>query len=309
MNETRLAKLARPLIVLATLIWGSTFVIMKNTLETVPTFYLLAFRFTAGAVILGVVFWRKLRLLDRSYLVSGAVMGSFLFAAYTTQTLGLSMTTPGKNAFLTAVYCVIVPFLYWMISHRPPDRYHVAAAFLCITGVGLVSLSSDLTLNLGDGLTLVSGLVYACHIIAVARNAQGKDIFLLTAVQFAVTAAWSWVFALLFEDFPTAITPGAMGSLVYLAVAATAGALLFQNVGQKYTPPATAAVLLALEAPFGVAFSVLTGSERLTGPMVMGFLLIFVAILCSETKFSFLRRKAGEESNPEPCQGGDDGGL
>ena len=290
MNETTLQKLARPLIVLATLIWGSTFVIMKNTLDTVPTFYLLAFRFTAGAVILGLVFWKKWKLMNRGYLVSGVVMGSFLFAAYSTQTFGLMGTTPGKNAFLTAVYCVVVPFLYWIVSRQAPDKFNVAAAFLCITGVGLVSLSADFTVNRGDVLTLVSGVIYACHIVAVAKNAQGKDIFLLTTVQFAVTAVWAWGFALVFEDFPLTMTGGAAGSLVYLAVAATAGALLFQNVGQKYTPPATAAVLLALEAPFGVGFSVLTGSESLTGPMVMGFVLIFVAILCSETKFSFLRR-------------------
>lgn len=295
MNESVLKKLARPLIVLATVIWGSTFVIMKNTLDTVPTFYLLAFRFTVGAVILAAVFWRRLRLLDRRYLTAGAVMGTLLFAAYSAQTFGLALTTPGKNAFLTAVYCVIVPFLYWVVSHQRPDRYNVAAALLCIAGVGLVSLSAEFSVNWGDVLTLVSGFAYACHIIAVAKNAQGKDIFLLTAVQFAVTAAWAWAAALLFEDFPAGITAGAAWSLVYLAVCATAGALLFQNVGQKYTPPATAAVLLALEAPFGVFFSVLAGREKLTVSMGLGFALIFVSILCSETKFAFLRRKAPGE--------------
>ncbi len=289
MKESVLAKLARPLIVLATLIWGSTFVIMKSTLDTVPTFYLLAFRFTAGAAILALAFWKKWKLMDKGYLVGGAVMGTFLFMAYSTQTFGLMGTTPGKNAFLTAVYCVIVPFLYWIVSHKAPDKFNVAAALLCITGVGLVSLSAESSMNLGDVLTLVSGFLYACHIVAVAKNAQGKDIFLLTTIQFAVTAAWAWVFALIFEEFPRAVTGGAMASLIYLAVAATAGALLFQNVGQKYTSPATAAVLLALEAPFGVAFSVLAGGDKLTAPMVIGFVLIFAAILCSETKFAFLR--------------------
>lgn len=291
MNEAALKKIARPLIVLATLIWGSTFVIMKNTLDSVPTFYLLAFRFTVAAVILGVVFWKKWKLLDKGYLIGGAVMGTFLFAAYSVQTFGLALTTPGKNAFLTAVYCVIVPFLYWMVTKRAPDKYNVAAAFLCITGVGLVSLSGGLSINFGDVLTLIGGLVYACHIIAVSKSSQGKDVFLLTTVQFAVTAAWAWIFALVFEQFPTAVSGGAIGGLLYLAIAATAGALLFQNVGQKYTPPSTAAVLLALEAPFGVAFSIFTGSESLTGAMVIGFVLIFTAIICSETKFEFLRKR------------------
>ncbi len=290
MNENTLKKIASPLIILATIIWGSTFVIMKNTLDSVPTFYLLAFRFTTAAVILGLIFWKKWKLLDKGYLIGGTVMGVFLFAAYSVQTFGLNMTTPGKNAFLTAVYCVIVPFLYWMITRRAPDKYNLAAALLCITGVGLVSLSGGLSINFGDVLTLIGGFIYACHIVAVAKFAQGKDVFLLTTIQFAVTAILAWGGALLFEQFPTNVSGSAMGGLLYLAVAATAGALLFQNVGQKYTAPATAAVLLALEAPFGVAFSILAGSETLTGAMSVGFVLIFLAIICSETKFAFLRR-------------------
>lgn len=291
MNELVLAKLARPLILLATLIWGSTFVIMKNTLDQVPTFFLLAVRFSVAAVILGTVFWKKWRLMKPGYLLGGAVMGTFLFAAYSFQTFGLEGTTPGKNAFLTAVYCVIVPFLYWIITRRAPDRYNIAAAILCVTGVGLVSLSTAFTITFGDILTLMGGFVYACHIIAVARFSQEKDVFLLTTVQFAVTAVWAWICALLFAPLPTSLNGDALGSLLYLAIAATAGALLFQNVGQKYTPPATAAVLLALEAPFGAAFSVVFGRERLSGPMVVGFVLIFFAILCSETKLAFLKRK------------------
>lgn len=290
MNEAVFKKLARPLIVLATIIWGSSFVVMKGALDSVPTFYLLAFRFTTAAVLLGLVFWKKWKMVDKSYLAGGGVMGVLLFAAYSVQTFGLNLTTPGKNAFLTAVYCVIVPFLYWIVSKRGPDRYNVAAALVCITGVGLVSLGGATSINLGDVLTLIGGFVYACHIIAVARTSQGKDVFLLTTIQFAVTAALAWVCALLFEPFPVDIG-GAAGSLAYLAIAATAGALLFQNVGQKYTPPATAAVLLSLEAPFGVLFSIFTGGDRLTVSMTMGFVLIFVAIICSETKFEFLRKK------------------
>ncbi|MEG2119847.1 MAG: DMT family transporter, partial [Pseudoflavonifractor sp.] len=233
--------------------------------------------------------------------ISGAFMGTLLFAAYSVQTLGLAETTPGKNAFLTAVYCVIVPFLYWIVSKRGPDRYNVAAALLCITGVGLVSLNADFSITRGDALTLLGGIIYACHIVTVSRMSQEKDVFLLTTVQFAVTAGLSWIFALIFEDFPAAVSPQSVGWLVFLAVAATAGALLFQNVGQKYTPPATAAVLLSLEAPFGIMFSVAAGSEKLTAQMCVGFAFIFVSILCSETKFSFLRKNRGATPTDSAC--------
>lgn len=293
MNESAVQKkIAKPLILLATLIWGSSFFVMKNTVDHVPVFFLLAIRFTVAALILAVLFFRNWKGIDRDYMKSGAVMGTLLFVAYSVQTFGLERTSSGNNAFLTAVYCVIVPFLYWGISHQRPDRYNLLAAVLCIVGIGLVSLNGSLSMNLGDLLTLASGLAYAFHIVAVARFSQGKDVFLLTTIQFAVTALWSWGFALLTNGFPAEVLPlDAVWRLGYLAVFATAGALLFQNIGQKYTAPATAAVLLSLEAPFGVLFAVLFDGERPTARMLAGFVLIFVSVLCSETKFAFLRRK------------------
>lgn len=292
MNENLLKKLARPMIVVATLIWGSTFFILKDTLDSVDLQFLLAFRFTVAAVILAAVFRKRWKGMDRSCWWRGAVMGLFLYAAYTVQNYGLMRTTPGKNAFFTAVYCVIVPFLYWMIDRQRPDKFNLLAAALCIAGIGLVSWDGGFSLGLGDGLTLISGLLYACHIAATSKFAKGRDVFLLTVIQFATTALCCWVGTLVTGGFPAGGLPGrAWWVLIYLAVAATTLALLFQNVGQKYTSPSSAAVLLALEAPFGVAFSVLFARERPTPFMYVGFLLIFLAVICSETKFSFLKRK------------------
>lgn len=296
MNESLLQKLAKPMLILAPIIWGSSFVVMKHSLDSFTPFYLLAFRFTAAAIILGLVFWKSWRVMDREYFKGGFIIGTLLFLAYAFQTFGLDRTTSGKNAFLTAVYCVIVPFLYWVIARKRPDRWNVLAAFICVVGIGLVSLSNEggnLTINLGDLLTLVGGLFFAAHIVAVNKYAEGRDIFLITTLQFAFFGAWSWVGALVFrEPFPTALSGGTLFGMFYLIVFSSCGALLFQNIGQKYTAPATAAVLLSLEAPFGVICSILVGEENLNPLMVVGFVLIFVAVICSETKFEFLRKKA-----------------
>ena len=88
-----------------------------------------------------------------------------------------------------------------------------------------------------------------------------------------------------------AVSGGALFGMFYLVIFSSCGALLFQNIGQKYTAPATAAVLLSLEAPFGVLCSILVGEEALNALMVLGFVLIFFAVICSETKFAFLRKK------------------
>lgn len=293
MQETLLKKLAKPLIVIATLIWGSTFFILKDTLDHVDLQFLLAFRFTVAAGVLALVFRRHWKGMDRSCWWRGAIMGVFLYAAYTVQNIGLMDTTPGKNAFFTAVYCVIVPFLYWIVDRLRPDRYNVLAAVLCIVGIGFVSWDGGFSLGYGDCLTLLSGLLYACHITATSKFAQGRDIFLLTVIQFGTTALCCWVGTLITGGFHVQGLPGrAWWVLIYLAIAATTLALLFQNIGQKYTSPSSAAVLLSLEAPFGVAFSVLFTEESPTPFMYFGFFLIFLAVLCSETKFSFLKKKA-----------------
>ena len=290
-----LERMATPLIILATVIWGSSFVVMKSSVDVLPTFWLLAIRFTFSALILAAVFWRRWKVLDREYLLGGTVMGFFLFLAYAFQTFGLERTTPGKNAFFTAVYCVIVPFLYWVIARRRPDRYNLLAAFLCVAGIALVSVTGDnaTAFNPGDGLTLMGGFFFACHIVAVARYSEERDIFLLTTLQFASFALFSWLGALFISPAPdpAVFDGGLVFSIAYLVVFASCGALLFQNIGQKYTAPATAAVLLSLEAPFGVLFSILFADERPTPLMFAGFALIFIAVVCSETKFSFLRKK------------------
>ena len=158
-------------------------------------------------------------------------------------------------------------------------------------GIGLGAWDGGGARPGGDLLTLCGGLLYACHIVAVSKFSQGRDIFLLTVLQFAVTAACCWAGTLFTRGLPVDGLPArAWWVLLYLAVAATALALLFQNVGQKYTDPSSAALLLALEAPFGVAFSVLFGAESPAPLMYLGFFLIFLAIVCSETQFKFLRR-------------------
>ena len=145
----------------------------------------------------------------------------------------------------------------------------------------------------GDLLTLLGGLLYACHIAAVSKFSQGRDIFLLTVIQFGAAALCCWAGTLCSGGFPVDGLPlRAWLVLLYLATAATCVALLFQNIGQKYTDPSSAALLLSLEAPFGVAFSVLFGAERPTALMYAGFALIFLAVVCSETQFKFLRRPA-----------------
>lgn len=279
----------RVALLMASIIWGISFFVMKNAVSGIPVFLLLAFRFTVGFLLLTLLFWKKLIHAGRAGLLHGALCGLMLFLAYTLQTFGLKGTTPGKNAFLTAVYCVLVPFVQWLLFRNKPTRWNWLAALMCLGGIGLVSLNGDLSISWGDGLTLLGGVMYALHLVAVGRFSRHDDPVMLTQMQFGTAAVCCWLCSLTMEKAPAALPENAWLELLYLAVFATTAAMLLQNVGQSVTPPAQASILLCLESVFGILFSVLMGYESLNARLLSGFALIFVAVVASETQFSFLK--------------------
>ena len=279
----------------AALIWGSSFLVVKNSMSVIQPHMLLAFRFTIGCVLLSIIFHKRLRLLNKDYFIKGGILGAFLFLAYSLQTIGIIDTTPGKNAFLTAIYCVLVPFFYWAVDKKRPDKYNITAGIITMLGIGLVSMNGSFSIGIGDTLTLIGGVLFAVHMVAVAKFSKDKDPILLTILQFGFAAIISWIVALIFEDMPTQWSYQTITGLLYLAVFATAVALLLQNVGQKYTNPAPAAIILSLESVFGVLFSVVLYGEQITPRLFIGFMLIFISIIISETKLSFLSKKSSNE--------------
>ncbi|NLT64452.1 MAG: DMT family transporter [Clostridiales bacterium] len=273
-----------------TLIWGTSFVVLKNTLDAVPTLYILAFRFSGAAILILLFALKDLKKIDKDYILGGVILGAMLFVAYTLQTYGLYYTTPSKNAFLTTTYCVIVPFIYWIMTKKRPDIYNISAAMICLIGVGFVSLKNDYSIELGDFLTLCCGFFYALHIVMTTKYINGRSVALLTMIEFATAGLLAWIFALLTAPFPNDISTGNIWSIVYLCVMCTAACYMLQNFGQKYTPPSTVAVIMTLESVFGAVFSVILYDEVLTAKLIAGFILIFAAVFICETKLSFIKR-------------------
>ena len=290
-QKKKFAVIGRAALFFTTLIWGTSFVVLKNTLDAVPTLYILAFRFSGAAILLALFFAKELKKIDKKYLINGAVLGTLIFCGYVVQTYGLYYTTPGKNAFLTAAYCILVPFVAWIVSKKRPDKFNFISTVICLAGVGFVSLKNDKTVELGDWLTLYCSIFYAVHIVLTSKYVKGRSVALLSMLQFATAGILGWISALIVDPFPTEISAGNIWSIVYLCVMCTAVCFLCQTFGQKHTPASTAAIILTLESVFGAGFSVLLGKEVLTPKLFVGFALIFVAVLISETKLNFLKKK------------------
>ncbi len=293
MKASHIRLLAKLALLLATLIWGSTFFIMEGTIQNIGIFSLLAIRFTVAAAILFLILIKRLRLINRDYLLRGFLMGLFVIAAYIFQTYGLADegTTPGKNAFLTATYCVIVPFLAWALRGPRPDKYNICAALMCIFGITLISVSgNDFTsVCRGDLLTLLGGIFFSFHMVSVSFFSKGRDILILTMLQFFFAGLIALIGALFLETLPSNIPPISIAAILYLTVMATCLCYILQNVGQKFTPPATSALILSLEAVFGVLFSVIFTSEVITLRLLVGFIVVFLSVIVSEVKPKFFK--------------------
>ncbi len=194
-------------------------------------------------------------------------------------------TSPGKSAFLTAAYCVIVPFLYWLVRGEKPRANHLLSAVICLVGIGLISLNGEGGVTFGDGITLVCSVVFAANIVSISIFCEGRDPMLLTMLQICVAALCGWVGILIFGGMPEHISMGAAGNVLYLALFSTALCLSLQSIGLKYTNPTVGTILLSLESVFGVLFSILLYGETVTLRMAVGFAVVFAAVLLAQFRF------------------------
>lgn len=281
---TKKELLADGVLLLTALIWGSAFAVVKNTLDSFPPAAIIAMRYTVGTALTAIAFRKHLKGLTRGDIARGALVGLLLFAAYVIQTIGLQYTTAGKNAFLTTVYVLLVPFGGCLIFKQKLRRASLIAAGMMMLGIGLLSLDGESGgLNIGDALTLVCGVFFAAHIIAVERCQKKTNMYALIVLQFAFTAVFAYAYALIFErGMPLSFSVESVGGLLYLAVFSTTIAMSLQNIGQSMAPASHAAILLSLESVFGALFSCLLLGEAMTPKLLLGFAVIFAALLVNE---------------------------
>ena len=210
-------------------------------------------------------------------------MGLTLFVSYMLQVCGLALdTSPGKSAFLSTTYSVMVPFLYWFVTKKRPRAHHIVCVFLCLFGVGILSLSGGWAMSPGDILTVLSGVPCAINIVISAIVCRNRNVLLLTTIELWVVTILAWIFVFAGNALPAEFPMDAVGGIVYLGLLATALCLYMQSYGLKYAEPAIGGMLLSLESVFGVLFSVIIYHERITLRMLAGFAVIFAAILLSQ---------------------------
>lgn len=273
-------------LLLTAAIWGSAFVFQKFAVDELSTSFIIASRFTIAGALTAIATIKKWHRIDKGYLLGGFAAGTTMALGTGLQTVAMTFgTTPGKSAFLTAAYCVIVPFLCWLFLKEKPKRNHIISAAICLLGIGFISLDGNLRITFGDGVTLLCSAVFAGNIVSIAYFCRGRDPMVLTMVQICVAAIWGWISVVATGGMPQQISMAAIGNVLYLAIFSTALCLSLQSVGLKYINATVGTILLSLEAVFGVIFSVLLCGEVITLKIAFGFIIVFVAVILSQLDF------------------------
>lgn len=272
------------LMLITAIMWGSGFVGMAMGLEHWTVLQLMALRFTFAAILLALIFHKKLKMISKSVFWKGSILGAILFTAFALQTLGLEYTTPSKNAFLTAINVIIVPIIAYVIYKRRFDRFEITAALIAIIGIGFLSLQDSFTINVGDMLSILCAIAFAFDIFYTNVFVKKEDALALTIVQFFAASILSWIGVVGLGEVPTSASTEGILTVVYLAVFCTLVAYVCQNIGMQYADPTKSALILSTESIFGTLCSVLILNEILTGRMIFGCFLIFLAIVIAEVK-------------------------
>lgn len=276
------------LLVITTIIWGTTFAITKTALDQLDPYGLLAIRFTMATLVGGLLFWKHLIKIKKHELIWGSVLGVFLTGGFITQVVGLQYTTASKAAFLTGLAVVFVPFFDRLTGVKIQNKTKLAVIF-AILGTAMLSFEKGqgygilYGINFGDFLIILCAISYAGYIFILDKVANKGNTYCFTVVQVAVTAVIAWVLALLFEGAPVLNNVRTGLELLYLAVFATILSTVFQTIGQKNVNGQRAAVIFTLEPVFGAIFAFFLVGETLTLMQFLGALVIFSAILYNET--------------------------
>lgn len=279
------------------IIWGSGFIASQMALDAqMSSAFIMFVRFAIAALIVGIVFRKDLKKnMKKEHIKGGLLIGTFLFLAFYVQTVALQYTTPSNNAFITAANVVIVPFLWWAISKKKPGAKFIVSSFLCLLGIGILSInfSEGFAFKIGDLMTLGCAFLFACQIVTTGILALKMDAKVVVFLQFAVAAVWGFFAFLLTDgDFSSFLSSEGMGcgSSIWVFSAPACATFCRQPHSSMFIrqrqpsscPPSRCS---------GTIFSVLLGYDPLSPQMVVGGIIILISITMTEIKLPFGKKE------------------
>ena len=286
MKEQSKKLVANLLLILTTILWGTSFIITKNLTEDVPIFLYLGIRFSV-AVVGFVPFLINFKRFSKKLIAFAVLTGLMYYIAIVFQTVGIQTTTAGKAAFITGLSTIMVPFITWIIYKKALKKRLWLAVFISIVGMALLLLEGASGIIIGDLLVLACAFLYALFIILNDKYVRIFDVYLYSLVQLITISLLSFVGSFSFNENYDLLSNGLPFWLIfiYMGLIVTSCTFLFQNWSQQHQDPSHTAIIFTLEPVFAVIFaSFVFGSETMTPYGWIGSLLVFSAILITVVK-------------------------
>ncbi len=276
-------------------VWGSSFVVMKDSLERQNVFSFLSSRFILAALLMFLYKPGVFRGLTKKFIYRGIIAGILLGGGYIFQTYGLTKTTVSNTGFITGLYLVFTPLISLIILKRHVLKIQWLAVVIATIGLFFISYNG-VTIGLGEILVLISAFIYGAHFVALGEWSDGKNTYALTFIQVATVAALTSIFA--FKDgFQVAPDSTVWLAILYTAFFATFIGFLIQTKAQSVMSATVASVLLATETPFAVFFGLYFHNDPLTLRIITGGSLVMAAmalVIWSDNRKSSMRRLSNE---------------
>lgn len=266
-------------LIIVTVFWGGGFVGVDISLNYLAPMQVLCARFFIALILFFILSFKSLKTITKKEIKWGIVLGIALFLGFITQTIGLKYSTPSKNAFITALNVVIVPFIAYFTIKRPLSKIKLICAVISVAGVGILSINNDLTFGIGDILTLCCAFFFALQIFLTGEAIKTCRNSIMNFMQMSTAFVLSLIGSLIFEGTVKNIEmPGILG-ILYLGLISTGLCYVLQAAGQKYVDESRSAVILSMSAVFGTIFSIIIVGEILTTRMILGSIIILIAVI------------------------------
>lgn len=266
-----------------TILWGGGFIATDRALLAFTPLKIMTMRFLIASLIFLPFSLKLLKRADRKAVLSGCVLGFFLFAAFLLQTLGLKYSTPSKNAFLTTTNVVFVPLLLFLFEGKKVQRAELLAVLLSLVGAAVLSLEHDFSIGKGEVLSLLCAICFAFQIYLTGRFVKDYSPLLINALQMAVAFALSLIATITLDttlwDWSNT---GSTFSLFYLGAISTSLTFALQSCSQKWVPQVKTVILLSLEGVFATIFSVILLHEHIPAKGIVGSLMILASAFLAE---------------------------
>ena len=273
------------LLILTTVLWGTSFVLTKNITKDVPIFFYIGLRF-AIALVGFIPFFPHLKHLNKKILLMGLGTGMLYFFGFAIQTIGLQTTTAGKTGFITGLSVVIVPFIAWIGFKKPLNKRIWIAVVLSVGGMALLLLEGESGIIIGDLLVIICAFFWAFYIIYNDKSVRLVDIYNYSIIQIVVICCTGFIFSFAIQESYGSISYSLdfWYVMVYMGISVMTLSILFQNWSQQHISATQTALIFALEPVFAALFGFLIGGEILSIFSWLGCGLIFVAIIIAIIK-------------------------